>query len=120
MRRRKSNRLSEAHSLPGDGRGKDLSGKGKKQTERGLLTLWRRKRKGLVRTREKNRPIEAHSLPGDGKGTCQDMKSNQQSEAHSLSGDGRGRYLSGYEKETERETPTHILETAEGVNDQET
>jgi hypothetical protein len=46
------NRASKAHSPTGDSRGKDLSGHGKKQTERGSLTSWRQQREGLVRTRK--------------------------------------------------------------------
>ena len=46
------NRASQAHSLPGDGRGRDLSGRGKKPSERGILTSWRWQRKRLVRTRK--------------------------------------------------------------------
>ena len=63
------NRLSEAHSHPGDGRVRDLSGYGKKQTERGILTNWRQQSEQLVRTRERNRPRDAHSRPGDGRGS---------------------------------------------------
>ena len=60
------NRPSEAHSLSGDGRGRDLSEHGKNPTERGTLTLWRRQ---TCQGTERNRPGEAHSLPGDGRGT---------------------------------------------------
>ena len=41
------NQLTEAHSLPGDSRGRDLSGHGKKPTDRGILTNWRWQREGL-------------------------------------------------------------------------
>ena len=34
-------RPGEEHSRPGDGKGNDLSGQGKKATERGALTLWK-------------------------------------------------------------------------------
>jgi hypothetical protein len=46
----KRNRTSEGHSLPGDGRAMDLSGREKKPTERGALTNWRWQRERLVRT----------------------------------------------------------------------
>ena len=46
------NQLSHAHSLPGDGIGRDLLGYEKKSTELRALTNWRRHREGLVRTRK--------------------------------------------------------------------
>ena len=46
------NRPTEAHSRPGDDRGRDLSGHARKPTDRGALTFWRRQREGLVRTRK--------------------------------------------------------------------
>ena len=49
---REINRLSDAHSLPGDGRRRDLSGHRWKPTQRRALTSWRRQREGLVRTRK--------------------------------------------------------------------
>jgi len=45
--------LSEGHSLPGDRRGRDLSGDGKKVTEQEALTFWRPQWEGLVRTQKK-------------------------------------------------------------------
>ena len=48
------NRQSEAHSLPGESRGRGMSGYGKKPTKREAHTSWRRQRKGrLVRTQKK-------------------------------------------------------------------
>ena len=92
-------RLTEAHSLPGDGRERDLSGHGKKPIDRGALTGWRRHREGLVRTRKEiDRPRCTHFLETEEGGTCQDTERNRPTEAHSLSGDGRGRDLSGHRK----------------------
>ena len=47
-----SNQPTEAHSLPRDGRGRDVSGHGKKPTNqgKGTLTSWRQQREELVRT----------------------------------------------------------------------
>ena len=45
------NRPTEAHSHPGDGRRRDLSGHEKKPTDQGALTPWRQQ-EGLVRTRK--------------------------------------------------------------------
>ena len=94
------NRQSEAHSLSGDGRGRDLLGHGKKSTEGGTLTPWRRWRERLVRTRkEVNRVRDTHLLDTAEGGTCQDTERNRPSEGHSLPGDGRGWDLSGNGKE---------------------
>ena len=103
------NRPSKAHSLSGDGRGRDLSGHEKKPTEQGTLTVWRRQREGLVRTRNKNdRARCTHFLETAEAEPCQDMEGNRQSKAHSLSGDGRGRDLSGHgKKPTGRGTLTN-------------
>jgi hypothetical protein len=98
------NRPTEAHSCSGDGRGRDLSGYARKQTDRGALTSWRRQREGLVRTRkETDRPRRTHVLETAEGGTCQDTQGNRPTEAHSQTGDGRGRDLSGYtRKPTDR------------------
>ena len=113
-----TNRLTEVHSLPGDGRGRCLSGYGKRSTDPGALTSWGRQREVLVRTRneidrlrcthqleiaegrtcqdtERNQPNEVHTPTGDSRegGTCQDMERNRLTEAHLLAGDGRGRDL---------------------------
>ena len=114
---------AKAHSHTGDGRGRDLSGHGKKLTGQGTLTFWRQQREGLVRTqKEPNRPRCTHVLgletaeglvrtwketdrqkhthileTAEG-GTCQDMERNRLTEAHSLPGDSRGRDLSGHGK----------------------
>ena len=79
------NRPTEAHSLPGDGRGGDLSGHEKKLTERGALTSWRRHREGLVRTqKEIARAKHTHLLETASGGTCQYTERNQPIEAHPL------------------------------------
>ena len=132
------NQPREGHSRTGDGRGRGLSGHGKKPTERGALTLWRRQSESLVGTRkEANRARGTHSLETAEGRTCQDMERNHPSDAHSLPVDGRGRDLSGQgkkptdrgaltpwtwqreglvgtRKETNRARGTHSLETAEG------
>ena len=124
------------HSPTGDGRGSILSGHGKKQAERGALTLWRQQ-KGLVRTRkETDRASRTHKLETAEGATCQDTERNRPSDAHSRPGYGRWRDLSGYRKkqaerdaltnwrqqregliktrkETDRVRGTHVLETAE-------
>jgi hypothetical protein len=57
------NRLRERHSLPGDHRGRDKSGHGKKLTERGALTPWRPQKEEQVRTRkETGQARGTHSL----------------------------------------------------------
>ena len=98
------NQPSEAHSHPGDGIGRDLSGHGKKPTDRGRLTLWRQHREGFVRTwKETNQPRRTHQLETVLGGTCQDTEKYRLSEAHSQTGDGIGRNLSGHgKKPTER------------------
>ena len=84
------NRPIEGYSLPGDGRGRDLSGHRMKSTERGALTSWRQQREGLVRTeKEINRGRRTYFLEMAKGGTCQD-------------------------KETDWVRGTHSLETAEG------
>jgi hypothetical protein len=91
----KTNRPSEGHSRPEDGRGSDLSGHGKEQTKRGALTPWRRQREKLVRTqKETERARGTHFLEMAEGGTCQDTERNRPNEAHSPTGDDRGRDLS--------------------------
>ena len=115
------NRPNERHSPTGDSIGRDLSGHGKKPTERGTLTLWGRQREGLLRTRkETNRAMRTHVLETAEGGICQDTDRNRQSGAHSHPGDSRGRDLSGHIKETNRARHTHKLETAEGETCQDT
>ena len=113
------NRLTEAHSQTGDGRGRDLSGHGKKTTYRGALTSWRRQREGLVRTqKETDRPRCTHIpiLETTEGGTCQDTERNRPTEAHSLSGDGRERDLSGHgKKQTDRGALTNCRRQREGL-----
>ena len=102
------NRRSKAHSLPGDGRGRDLSGHEMKPIERGPLTSWIHQREGLVRTRDKtDRSRRTYFLETSEGRTCQDTESNRRSETRSLSGDSRRRDLSGHEKKpTEQGTLT--------------
>ena len=114
------NRPTEAHSHPGNGRGR------------------------LVRTRkETDRSRRTHFLETVERSTCQDTERNQPIEAHSHPGDGRGRDLSEHRKkptdrgaltswrrqkeglvktwkETDRPRRTHILETAGGGTCQDT
>jgi hypothetical protein len=121
-----------------------LSGQGKKQTERGALTLWRQQREGLVRTRkETDQARGTHVLETAERATCQDTKRNYPNEGHSLPGDGRARDLSGHEKKPtdrgaltswrrqreglvkkrkgmDRVRGTHSLETVEGGTRQDT
>ena len=85
-------RPGEKHSRPGDGKVSDLSGQGKKATERGALTLWR---------------CRGGDLSGHG-------KESDRERDHSLPGDGRGRHLSGHGKKATKRG-THVLETAEGA-----
>ena len=137
------NQPTKAHSLPGDGRGRDLSGHGKKPTDRDALTNWRWQREGLVRTqKETNQPRSTHKLEMEEGGTCQDTERNRPTEAHSHSGDSRGSDLSGHRKkltdrgaltswrrrrerlvriwkETDQPRCAHQLETAEGVTCQD-
>ena len=76
-----------------------MSGHGKKPTDRGGLTTWRRQREGLVRARkETDRPRRTHILETADGGACQDMERNRQTKAHSHPGDGRGMDLSGLGK----------------------
>ena len=107
------NRPTEVHSHTGDGRGMDLSGHGRKPTDRGTLTAWKWQREGLVRIRketdrsrctheletaeggtcqvtQRNRPARCtHILEMAQGGTCQDMKRNGSTEAHSLPEDSK-------------------------------
>ena len=70
--------------------GKDSSGHGKKATEQGILTSWRRQRERLVGTRkERNSARNTHVLEMAKGMICQDKERKRASEGHSLSGDGR-------------------------------
>ena len=133
----------KGHSPTRDSSERDLSGHGKKPTDRGTLTNWRQQREGLVRTqKENNRLRRAHILETTEGGTCQDMERNRLIEAHSPTGD-RGRDLSKHrkkptdrgaltswrwqregpvstQKETDRPRHTHFLEIVEGGTCQET
>ena len=113
------NRPSKAHSLAGDSRGRDFSGHGRKLTDRGPLTSWRRQREEFVRTQKAtDLPMPTHFLMTAG-GTGQDMKRNRPCKARLHPGDGRGMKLVRTWKETDRPRPTHSLETAEGGNCQD-
>jgi hypothetical protein len=140
----KRNRPIEGYSRSEDGRGGDLLGQGKKPTDRGALTPWRRQREGFVRTwKEIDRARGTHKLEMAEGGTCQDKERNRLTEGHSLSGDSRGRDLLGHRKkptdrgaltawrqqreglvrtrkEIDRARGTHFLETAEGGTCQDT
>jgi len=66
---------SKAHSLPGDGRGRDKSGHRKKAIEQGALTYWRQQREGPVRTRkESDQARHTHFLETAEGGTSQDKE----------------------------------------------
>ena len=70
-------RPTEVHSRSRDGRGRDLSGHRKKPTERGALTDWRRQRERFVRIRkETDRSRHTHKLKTTEGGICQDMERN--------------------------------------------
>ena len=126
------NRLSKAHSRPRNGRERYLSGHGKKPTERGALTSWRRQREGLVRTKKKptdqgtltfwrrqrerlvrtrkkiDRARRTHFLGTAERGTYQDTERKSPGEGYSPTGDDRRRDLSGHrKKQTERGTLTN-------------
>jgi hypothetical protein len=58
---------SEGHSLPGDGRVRDLSGHRKKATKQEALTSWRWQERDLS-GRGKKRLSDVYPLPGDGRG----------------------------------------------------
>ena len=78
------NRPSEGHSQPGDDKGRELSGHGKKPTTRGALTPCRQQREGLVRTRkETDRARGTHKLESRG---CD------------FSGQGKNRLSEGYSR----------------------
>ena len=103
-----TNRPREGHSLPGDGRGSDLSGHGNKSTEGRTLTPWRRQRERVVKTRKEiDRGKDTHFLETAEEATCQDTETNRPREGHSRPGDGRGSDLSGHgNKSTEGRTLT--------------
>ena len=138
------NRPTETYSPTGDSRGRNLSGHGKKPTDRGALTIWRRQRERLVKTRkETDQPRRTHFLETAEGGPCQDTERNRPTETCSPTGDSRGRDLSGHVKkttdqgalthwrrqreglvrtwkETDRPRHTHFLETVEGGTCQDT
>ena len=111
------NRPSKGHSLPGDSRGRDLSGHEKKPTEPEALTSWRRQTKELVNTRKEIVLARGtHVLETAEGGTCQDTEKNRMSklEQGSLTFWRQQREgLVRTQKETDRARRTHSLETAE-------
>ena len=137
-------RQTEAHSHPGDGRWRDMSGHRNNLTNRGPLTSWRRQTEGLVRTlKQSDQPRPTHFLGTADRGTCQDTETIRPTEAHSLPGDGRQSDLSGHQnnptnrgpltnwrrqteghvrtpKESDRPRPTHQLESADRATCQDT
>jgi hypothetical protein len=94
-----------------------MSGHGKKPTERGELTSWRRQREGLVRTqKETNQARGTDALETASGGDCQDTERNRPTEGHSQAEDGIGRGLLGHEKEpTERGALTNWRRHREGL-----
>ena len=101
------NRPTDAHSLSGDGRGRNLSGHGKKHINQHTHQL-ETVEGGTCQATERNRPTNAHSQTGGAeRGNCQKIERNKPTDAHSLSRDGRARYLSGYgKKQTDRRALT--------------
>ena len=98
------NRPNERHSRPGDSKERDLSGHGKKLTERGALTSWRQQREGLVRTeKETDSARRTHNLETVDEGTCQNTERNRLSKGNSRPGDSRGRNLSRHEKKSNKQ-----------------
>ena len=137
-------RPSEGHSLPGNGRGRDLLGHRKEPTDQGALTSWRRQREGVVRSRKAtNQARGTHELETGEEGTRQDTERNDQlRRTHKLE-TRTGRDLSEYrkkptdqcaltnwrrgrevlvstQKEANRPRCTHSLGTAEGGTCQDT
>ena len=107
-------RPREGHSLPGDGRGRDLSGHGKKPTELGALTLWRRQSESCQDT-ERNQQSERHSLPGQGRGTDLSRHGKKPPKRCALTTCRRQRErLVRRGKGSDRSRSTHVLETVEG------
>ena len=115
------NQPSEACSLPGEGRESDLSRHGKKPTDRGALTSWRRQREGLVRTRkETDRPRCTHILETALGGTCQDTEKKPTERSTLTNWRPQREELVRRWKETDRPRRTHILERASGGTYQDT
>ena len=115
-----TNRPSNAHSLSGDGIGRNSSRHGNKLTERRVLTNWRRNWERLVRARQETGPATCtHDLETASGWTCQDTETNQASDAHSLPGDGIGRGLSG-RRNKPIEQRAHTLKMASGETCQDT
>ena len=113
--------MTEAHSLSGDVRGRNLSAHGKKSTDRGALTSWRRQREGTCQATERNRPTEAHSLSGDGRGMDLSGHRKEPTDRGALTLWRRQKEgLVRTQKGADRPRRTHFLETAEGGNCQDT
>ena len=91
------NRPSEGHSQPGDDKGRELSGHGKKPTSRGTLTPCRQQREGLVRTqKETDQARGTHKLETVEGGTFQDKGKNRRSQGYSLPGKHKDKFRSGH------------------------
>ena len=116
----KRNQLSESHSRSGDGRGRDLSGCGKKLTEWGELTSWRQQKEGLIGTRKK--PTKRDALTNwRGRGRNLSRHGNKLTKQGALTSWRRQREgLVRTENETDRAKGTHTLEPAEGGTCQDT
>ena len=116
----KRNRPTNEHSLPRDGRAREMSGHGKKQTDRRALTFWRRQREKLVRTRkETHQP--AHSPTGDGRGGHLSGHGKKQTDQRALTNWRRqSEAVVRKSKETDRPTRTHSLGMAERGTCQDT
>ena len=110
--------MSEAHSRPGGGSGRDLSVHRKKPTERSSLTSWRWQREGLVGTRkETNRATQTHHLEM-AEVLMTWKETDRARRTHSLKA-AEG----GIRQDMERNRPsgeTHSLEMAEGRTCQDT
>ena len=86
------NRLSEAHPLAEDGRGRDSSRHRKKPTEQGALTSLRRQREGFFRIQNENdRARHTHHLEMAEGETYQDTERRKPSEGHGHSHTGKFR-----------------------------
>ena len=95
------------NSLPGDSRGRDLSGL--ERIEQGAPTPWRPQREGLVRTWEDSDQARgAHILATTEGGTCQDTERKRTPQGHSPTGDCRAKAKSGHVK--------NVQEVQEGSN----
>ena len=109
-----------AHSLPGEGRGRDLSGQRKKAAERGALTIWIWQREGLVRTQGKQLSKGHSLLPGGGRGRDVSGHGKKEIERGTLTDWRQQREELIRTRKGDRARCTHSLETAEGGTCQDT